>query len=92
MNYAKIIGNNLKEARKAKGYTQKEIAVKMRMTQQQYSRFENGIFELNYWQILSLFDLSQPFGQKSSRLRQCSVAPIPHTFTPIVSSVAGMTT
>ena len=35
MNYAKIIGNNLKEARKAKGYTQKEIAVKMRMTQQQ---------------------------------------------------------
>ncbi len=57
MNYAKIIGNNLKEARKAKGYTQKEIAVKMRMTQQQYSRFENGIFELNYWQILSLCDL-----------------------------------
>lgn len=57
MNYAKIIGNNLKEARKAKGYTQKEIAVKMCMTQQQYSRFENGIFELNYWQILSLCDL-----------------------------------
>jgi len=26
----------------------------MNMTQQQYSRFENGVFELNYQQILSL--------------------------------------
>ncbi len=29
----------------------------MKMTQQQYSRFENGIFELNYNQILFLCNL-----------------------------------
>ncbi len=61
MNLAKSIGNNLKLARKNKGYTQKEVASKLKMTQQQYSRFENGIFELNYEQIVflcNLFDIS----------------------------------
>ena len=29
----------------------------MYMTQQQYSRFENGVFELNYEQILRLCEL-----------------------------------
>lgn len=43
--------------RKAKGYTQKEIASLLYMTQQQYSRFENGVFELNYAQILQLCEL-----------------------------------
>lgn len=57
MDTAKIIGKNIKEARKQKGYTQKQVAEKMFMTQQQYSRFENGIFELNYDQILFLCDL-----------------------------------
>lgn len=57
MELAKIIGNNLKEARKDKGYTQKEVASLLRMTQQQYSRFENGVFELNYEQILRLCEL-----------------------------------
>lgn len=54
MNTAKLIGNNIKEARRAKGLTQKEVASVMLMTQQQYSRFENGVFELNYDQILKL--------------------------------------
>ena len=54
MSTAKTIGENLKEARKAKGMTQKEVASLMLMTQQQYSRFENGVFELNYDQILKL--------------------------------------
>ena len=54
MSTAKTIGENLKEARKAKGMTQKEVASLMLMTQQQYSRFENGVFELNYDQILNL--------------------------------------
>ena len=61
MNLAKSIGNNLKLAKKNKGYTQKEVASKLKMTQQQYSRFENGIFELNYEQIVflcNLFDIS----------------------------------
>ena len=54
MEIAKRIGQNLKEARKFKGLTQKQVASMMNMTQQQYSRFENGVFELNYQQILSL--------------------------------------
>ena len=57
METAKKIGNNLKEARKFKGFTQREVAERMKMTQQQYSRFENGIFELNYTQILELCKL-----------------------------------
>ena len=57
MNIAKIIGNNLKQARKFKGLTQKEVAEKQKMTQQQYSRFENGVFELHYNQIIELCDL-----------------------------------
>lgn len=57
MELAKKIGNNLKEARKFKGFTQKEVAGIMNMTQQQYSRFENGVFELNYQQIITLCNL-----------------------------------
>lgn len=57
MKTAKIIGRNLKEARKFKGLTQKDVAAELRMTQQQYSRFENGVFELNYDQILFLCEL-----------------------------------
>ena len=57
MDIAKKIRNNLKDARKSTGLTQKEVAQFMYMTQQQYSRFENGIFELNYQQILNLCKL-----------------------------------
>lgn len=57
MEIAKQIGENIKMLRKAKGYTQKEIAALLYMTQQQYSRFENGVFELNYAQILQLCEL-----------------------------------
>lgn len=54
MKIAKLVGNNIKSARKLKGLTQKEMAAKLFMTQQQYSRFENGVFELSYAQILSV--------------------------------------
>lgn len=57
MSISKQVGSNLKEARKINGMTQKEVAQKLRMTQQQYSRFENGIYELNYTQILTLCKL-----------------------------------
>ena len=57
MNTAKQVGENLKSARKAKGLTQRQTAEIMLMTQQQYSRFENGVFELNYDQILKLCKL-----------------------------------
>ncbi len=54
MRVAEKIGANLKQARKDLGLTQKDVAQKFNMTQQQYSRFENGVFELNYTQILEL--------------------------------------
>ena len=54
MRIAEIVGKNLKQARKDKGLTQSEVAKKFSMTQQQYSRFENGVFELNYSQIIEL--------------------------------------
>ena len=57
MEIAKIIGKNIKEARKLKGLTQTEVAKIFHMTQQQYSRFENGVFELNYKQIVAVCNL-----------------------------------
>lgn len=57
MEIAKIIGNNIKTARKIKGLTQKQVAQILFMTQQQYSRFENGVYELNYQQILDICKL-----------------------------------
>ena len=57
MEIAKRIGQNLKDARNENNLTQKEVAAMLKMTQQQYSRFENGIFELNYNQIVTLCKL-----------------------------------
>ncbi len=54
MRVAEKIGANLKQARKDVNLTQKQVAEKFNMTQQQYSRFENDVFELNYTQILEL--------------------------------------
>lgn len=68
-NLRKEVGLRLKESRRQAGYTQAEVANLMYMTQQQYSRFENGIFELNYLQIVKLcqlYDISADylFGMK----------------------------
>ena len=57
MRIAEVVGKNLKQARKDKGLTQNEVAKIMNMTQQQYSRFENGVFELNYSQIIELCEV-----------------------------------
>ena len=57
MKTAVLVGQNLKEARKFKKLTQKQVGAMLNMTQQQYSRFENGVFELNYDQILFLCNL-----------------------------------
>ncbi len=54
MDISKEIGNNLKLARKAKNYTREQVAKMFNMTQQQYSRFENGVFQLNYELIIAL--------------------------------------
>ena len=56
-----VVGNRLKESRKYKNMTQKQVATYLTMTQQQYSRFENGKFELSYSQLIQiskLFDVS----------------------------------
>lgn len=57
MDISKIVGENIKNARKYKGLTQKAVASILHMTQQQYSRFENGVFELNYSQIVEICKL-----------------------------------
>lgn len=58
------VGQRLKESRISQGLTQKQVAEKLYMTQQQYSRFENGVFELNYHQIVflcNLFEISADY-------------------------------
>ena len=57
MEMSQIVGNNIKQARKYKKLTQTEMAKLLNMTQQQYSRFENGVFELNYNQIIQICKL-----------------------------------
>ena len=58
------VGKRLKDARKNTGLTQQQVAEKLFMTQQQYSRFENGVFELNYEQLIflcKLYDVSADY-------------------------------
>ena len=57
MTIAKKVGVTIKDARKIKQLTQREVAKIFHMTQQQYSRFENGVFELNYQQIVEICKL-----------------------------------
>lgn len=52
-----VVGNRLKESRKYKNMTQKQVATYLTMTQQQYSRFENGVFELDYENLVKLSKL-----------------------------------
>lgn len=64
MELKKQVGERLKQARKLAGYTQKQAGEKLNILQQAYARFENGIFELNYEQIVTLctlFDCSSDY-------------------------------
>ena len=61
MDIKKEVGVRIKESRRAVGLTQAQVAERLRMTQQQYSRFENGVFELDYSQLIQvsqMFDVS----------------------------------
>jgi transcriptional regulator with XRE-family HTH domain len=63
-NLKKEVGQRLKESRRAKNLTQLQVAKLLRMTQQQYSRFENGIYELDYAHIVylcSLYEISSDY-------------------------------
>ena len=64
VNLKQEVGERLKDARKTAHYTQAQIAKELGMSQQQYSRFENGLFELNYSQIVFLcqkYDISADY-------------------------------
>ena len=54
MGINKIVGENLKLARKNKGLTQKEIANELGKYQSDYSDYETGKIELDYEKIVYL--------------------------------------
>ncbi len=53
----KFVGERIKESRKQKNLTQSQVAKILRMTQQQYSRFENGVYELDYENLIKISEL-----------------------------------
>lgn len=64
MDIKKQVGERLAQARKQAGYTQQQVGEKLNMLQQAYSRFESGVFELNYEHIITLcklFDCSADY-------------------------------
>ncbi len=52
MDIKKIVGENLKYARKAKGLTQKQFAKELNKYQSDYSEYETGKIELDYEKIV----------------------------------------
>ena len=54
MDIAKLVGENLKQARKAKGLTQKELAAELNKHQPDYSEYETGKIQLDYEKIVYL--------------------------------------
>ena len=54
MEIAKIVGENLRAARKAKGLTQKDVAEMLGKYQPDYSEYETGKIELDYAKIAFL--------------------------------------
>ena len=51
---AKMVGENLKAARRAKGITQKELASELNKYQSDYSEYETGKVQLDYEKIVYL--------------------------------------
>lgn len=61
MEISKTVGENLKQARLAKGITQKEIAAELKKYQSDYSDYETGRIQLDYEKIVYLckrFDIT----------------------------------
>lgn len=54
MNIAKTVGENLKQARVARGLTQKQLADEMNKYQSDYSEYETGKVQLDYEKIVFL--------------------------------------
>lgn len=54
MDIYKTVGENLKQARIAKGITQKQLADEMHKYQSDYSEYETGKIQLDYEKIVFL--------------------------------------
>lgn len=54
MNINKFVGNRLKESRKAKKLTQKEVSKNLGIVLQQYQTYESGRYQLDYEKIIKL--------------------------------------
>ena len=54
MEISKIVGENLKSARRAKGLTQAQIAAELKKYQSDYSEYETGKVQLDYEKIVYL--------------------------------------
>lgn len=54
---AKAVGNNLRAARKLKGFTQRQLADKIGKHQSDYSDYETGKVQLDYEKIVFLCNL-----------------------------------
>lgn len=64
MEVKKQVGQRLAQARKQAKLSQQQVAEKMGILRQAYARYENGLFELNYEQIIllcKLFDCSSDY-------------------------------
>lgn len=57
MTISQIVGENLKQARKAKGLTQKQVAAALNKYQPDYSEYESGVIQLDYEKIVLLCKL-----------------------------------
>lgn len=61
---------NLKEIRKISGFTQKELASKLEITQQQYSRYETNTNKIpleTFLKILNVCNLKIKIEEKESK-------------------------
>lgn len=57
MEIKQTFGNNLKTYRLQQNLTQKEMASKMNMVREQYSKYERGIIELDYAKIMLVCEI-----------------------------------
>ena len=51
---AKTVGENLRDARRSKGLTQKQLAEELHKYQSDYSEYETGKIQLDYEKIVYL--------------------------------------
>ncbi len=54
MEIKRRFSNNLKACRQLSGMTQKEVAEKLHMARENYSRYERGVIELDYYKMIQL--------------------------------------